>query len=94
MTLWLWDALPSDLFQEVASLCGDLDINCFADHIIPAPRAPQVYFGAHGHSDGLWLDADALLYDDVEQRRVLVYPGEGNDELGVGTARKGPMRCV
>lgn len=47
----------------------------------------QVYFGAHGHADGVWLDADQLRYYDAERLRVLVYPGEIDSE-GAKNGRK------
>lgn len=35
----------------------------------------QVYFGAHGHTDGVWFNAEQLRYHDSAKQRVLVYPG-------------------
>ena len=35
----------------------------------------QVYYGAHGHADGMWMAAEDLHYYDDARERVMVYPG-------------------
>ena len=39
------------------------------------PMSRQVYFGAHGHADGIWVAAKDLHYFDDARERVMVYPG-------------------
>ena len=34
-----------------------------------------MYYGAHGHADGMWMAAEDLHYHDGARERVMVYPG-------------------
>ena len=48
---------------------GSLTLDC--PHLVDV----QVYFGAHGHADGLWVAAKDLRYFEGARERVMVYPG-------------------
>lgn len=78
MFFWPWNApykpLPS---LSIGAHMADLEhVRIIVDK--RTLRIIQVYFGAHGHADGVWLNADQLNYDDSEHLRVLVYPGKGS----------------